>query len=120
MSEVQESLRVGYEFFNKQFDNKIVPFITHSWILYPPFISEVFKEGGNLQKFSKLFDIIDCNQAGFDNFANIFGCSYPGEDLSKVPQDTSLQRSMLKFIMQGNVMGQGYGIFLYNENGKVK
>ena len=80
----------------------------------------MFKEGGNVQEFAKLFDIIDENAADFQNFPNVFGCTYPGGDLSNVPQETSLQKSMLKFINQGNVMGEGYGIFFYGKDGLLK
>lgn len=120
MGEVMESLKLAYDLFKDRFDGKIVPFMTHSWLIYPPFLREVFKEGSNLQKFAALFDIIDENTAEYVNFPNVFGCPYPGEDLGGVPQDTSLQRNMLSFIKKGNVMGQGYGMFLYGENGIVK
>jgi hypothetical protein len=120
MDEVTESLASAYAYFKDRFENETVPFMTHSWLLYPPFFNGVFKEGGNIQRFASLFDIISENTAGFQNFPNVFGCPYPGEDLSRVPKETSLQRNMLNFIMQGNVMGEGYGIFLYGKNGIVK
>ena len=120
IDEVMDSLALGYERFKDRFDNGVVPFMTHSWLLYPPFLSEVFKKGGNIQKFAELFDIIAENTAGYQNFPNVFGCPYPGEDLSGVPQETSLQRSMLEFIKRGNLMGEGCGIFLYGENGILK
>ena len=120
MDEVEKSLECAYEYFKGRFDNETVPFITHSWLIYPPFLNGVFKEGGNVQKFAELFNIIDQNTAEFQNFSNVFGCAYPGEDLSRVPQETSLQRSMLKYIMQGNLMGEGYGIFFYGKNGIEK
>ena len=120
MDEVEESLERAYDYFKGRFDGETVPFITHSWLIYPPFLNGVFKEGGNVQKFAKLFDIIDENTSEFHNFPNVFGCAYPGENLSKVPQETTLQRNMLKYIMQGNFMGEGYGIFFYGKNGIVK
>jgi hypothetical protein len=121
MDEVMESIALGYERYKNQFEDEIVPFMTHSWLLYPPFLREVFKKGGNLQKFSELFDIIAENEAGYANFPNVFGCEYPKfGDLGSVAQDTSLQRSMLEFIKRGNLMGEGYGIFLYGKNGIAK
>jgi hypothetical protein len=120
IDEVMASLKLAYDHFKDRFEGEIVPFMTHSWLLYPPFLREVFKEGGNMQKFAALFDIIDQNTTEYANFQNIFGCTYPGKDLSSVPQNTSLQRNMLSFITQGNAMGQGYGMFLYGENGIVK
>jgi hypothetical protein len=121
MDEVMESLAMGYERYKGRFENEIVPFMTHSWLLYPPFLREVFKKGGNLQKFSELFDIIDQNEAGYQNFPNVFGCKYPENgDFSTVPQNTSMQRSMLEFVKRGNIMGEGYGIFFYGKDGIIK
>ena len=120
MDKVMDSLKLAYNHFKDRFESGIVPFITHTWLLYPPYLNGVFKEGGNLMKFAELFDIIDQNESEYGNFFNIFGCNYPGEDLSNVPQKTSLQRNMLKYIKDGNKMGQGYGIFLYDGNGIVK
>ena len=118
-SEVMDSLKLAYEHFKDRFDGDTVPFVTETWLLYPPFLNGVFKEGGNTQRFAALFDIIDQSTTGFADFSYVFKCAYPGEDLSALPQNTSLQRNMLEFIKQGNVMGRGYGIFLYNQNGIV-
>ena len=121
IGEVMESIAMGYERYKDRFKDEIVPFMTHSWLLYPPFLREVFKEGGNLQKFAELFDIISQNEAGYQNFPNVFGCRYPKDgDFSAVPQNTSMQRSMLEFIKRGNLMGEGYGIFLYGRDGILK
>ena len=117
MDEVMASLNLGFNYFKNRFENETVPFITHSWLIYPPYLNGVFKEGSNLQKFSQLFDIIDQNDENFANFSTVFGCPYPGKDLGNLPQNTSLQKNMLQFLKQGNIMGQGYGIFLYNKNG---
>lgn len=117
MDEVTASLQMAYLHFKSRFQNETVPFITHSWLIYPPYMNGVFKEGGNLQKFIKLFDVIEVNDENFANFSTIFGCPYPGKDLAGMPQQTSLQRNMLEYIKQGGRMGQGYGIFIYGKNG---
>ena len=118
LDEVWDSIKEAYERFKDDFDNQTVPFMTHSWLLYPPFLREVFKKGGNIQRFSELFDIIAENTAGYQNFPNVFGCAYSEEALATAPRETSLQRSMLEFIKRGNLMGEGYGIFLYGKNGR--
>ncbi len=117
MGEVEKSLKLGYEHFKDRFENETVPFITHSWLIYPPYFDCVFKKGGNLEKFARLFNVIDENDENFANFATVFGRAYRNEDLDSVPKETSLQRNMLKFIKDGNPMGQGYGIFFYGKNG---
>ena len=116
---VKDSLKQAYSKFKGGFKGEIVPFITHSWLIYPPFIKCVFKDGGNLQKFAKLFNIISENKAGYENFPEVFGIEYNGCDFDSLPQNTSLQKNMVDYLKKGNEMGEGYGIFFYNENGII-
>ena len=119
--EVMASLARGYQYFKDSFPNEVVPFITHTWLLYPPYLNGVFPEGSNLQKFAKLFTILAQDDKKYANFSNVFGCDYPGdENLNSLPQETSLQRNMLRFIKEGNSMGDGYGILLYGKDGIIR
>lgn len=119
--EVTTSLKLGYEYFKHRFKNGIVPFITDTWLIYPPFLHGVFKKGGNLEKFAALFETLEQKEdANYADFGLVFKIPYSKENLEKAPQETSLQRNMLKFIKEGNRMGQGYGIFFYGENGIIK
>lgn len=119
--EVMASLAQGYQYFKDRFPNEVVPFMTHTWLLYPPYLNGVFPEGSNLQKFAKLFTILAQDDEKYANFSNVFGCAYPAdENLDSVPQETSLQRNMLRFIKEGNSMGYGYGILFYGKDGIIR
>lgn len=120
MTAVEQALQLGYAHFKDRFENGIVPFVTDSWLIYPPYLEGVFKEGSNLEKFARLFTVIEESTDAFSNFRTVFGIPYSEENLACVPQDTSLQRNMLRFIKDGNKMGRGYGIFFYGENGIIK
>lgn len=120
MDAVESSLKLAYEKFKDRFKNAVVPFMTHSWLIYPPYLDGVFKQGSNLDKFARLFTVIEQNDEHFAHFPTVFGMPYSKENLELVPQKTSLQKNMLRFIKDGNNMGSGYGIFFYDENGIVK
>lgn len=118
---VMDSLKQGYEYFKNRFKNGPVPFVAKAWMLYPPYLDGVFSEGSNMQKFASLFKILEqYPDDTYKHFPYIFGCKYKGEDFSELPQKTSLQRNLVEYLKQGNLMGSGYGILFYGENGIVK
>ena len=115
---VTDSLRQGYEHFKSRFPNGVVPFVARAWMLYPPYFENVFTKGSNLQRFASLFHILEqYPDDTFKHFPYIFGCTYKDNDFSKLPQNTSLQRNLVAFLSEGNLMGSGYGILFYGENG---
>lgn len=118
---VQDSLRQGYAYYKEQFPGGVVPFVTDSWLLYPPYMDEVFPKEGNIQKFAALFHIIDQYvDESYGDFSSVFGCAYHGADLSHMPQKTRLQRNLLAYLRQGKKMGSAHGIFFYGENGIIQ
>ena len=121
MDAVMESLKQAYAHFRHQFPGGIVPFVTDTWLLYPPYMESVFPKDGNVQKFAALFHILDqYTDETYENFPSVFGCPFQGADLSQMPQKTRLQRNLLDYLRRGNPMGAAHGIFFYDENGIVK
>lgn len=111
IDDVLSSLKQAHAYYQKDF-GKIVPIMCHSWLLYPPHYM-LFKEGSNLRKFYDLFEVFDSNEASFaiDGW-RIFNTN--DEDLEKLPENTSLQVSFKKYLLDGNKMGAGYGIILFD------
>ena len=121
MDAVMDSLQQAYEHFRHQFPGNIVPFVTDTWLLYPPYMESVFPKDGNVQKFAALFHILDqYTDETYENFPSVFGCPFHGADLSQMPQKTRLQRNLLDYLRRGNPMGAAHGIFFYGENGIIK
>lgn len=114
MEEVMDSLQRAYRFFGSK-DGEALPFICASWMLYPPMCEAVFPEGGNLHNFYRLFDVAEA-YATPDNhhFWRIFGQHYHSETLADAPADTSLRRNLRSWMLKGNDMGIGRGIFLFD------
>ena len=121
MESVMDSLRQGYAYFRNRYPNGVVPFVTESWLLYPPYMDSVFPKDGNIQKFAALFHILsETVDETYENFPSVFGCAYKDADFSKLPQKTSLQRNLLAYLQQGNPMGEAYGIFFYGKDGIIR
>lgn len=121
MDAVMDSLQQAYGHFRHQFPGGIVPFVTDTWLLYPPYMESVFPKDGNVQKFAALFHILDSYaDPTYENFPSVFGCPFHGADLSQMPQKTRLQRNLLDYLRRGNPMGAAHGIFFYGKNGIIK
>lgn len=118
MEAVMDSLQQGYAWFCDRFAGGVVPFVTDTWLLYPPYMDGVFPKDGNVQKFAGLFHILgQCVDETYENFPSVFGCPFHGADLSALPQNTRLQRNLLVYLRKGNPMGAAYGILLYGPDG---
>ena len=118
---VMDALKQGYAYFKERFPGGVVPFVTDSWLLFPPYMDSVFPKDGNVQKFASLFHVLfQYVDETYENFPSVFGCPFHGADFSQLPQQTTLQRKLLAYLRQGNPMGSAYGIFLYGENGIVE
>ena len=108
---ILDSLKRAYAFYKPK--DGILPVVCDSWLLYPPH-KDVFPTGSNLSKFAALFDVID-SAASENNhdFWRIFGCNY-SPDLKALPNDTKLRRNFIDYLSQGNHMGCGFGVLLFD------
>jgi len=119
MDGVVDSLKRAVDFYNDDFPDSVIPFLCETWMLYEPTYN-LMPEGGNLRKFADLFTVVE-NQIipGCDDRWRIFHMpnSVP---ISTYPEDTRMQRSMKKWLLEGNRMGNGLGIFFYDRGTFLK
>lgn len=111
---VDASLAKAWAFYRDVFSNDTIPFICHSWLLYPPVTQQVFPEGSRLRAFSQRFTVIGTKQDP-DNkdFWRIFNRDYREDTLQQMPADTTLRKNMLRYLQAGNSMGFGAGVIWY-------
>lgn len=107
--DIVDSLKKAYEFYG--FDGKMIV-TCDTWLLYPPHY-QLFREGSNLRKFYDLFDVIGENENENVDLWRIFN-KENGVDIAELPQDTHLQREFVKFLKDGNKMGAGYGVIVFD------
>ena len=111
-----DSFRKLYNHYKDELKDGILPIILRTWFMYQP-IMELLKDGSNLKKFCDLFDIVSSeeigNKYGYMNF--VFDMNYESEEtLKNLPEDTSLRRSLKKYLLDGNYFGVGSGIILFD------
>ena len=109
----------AYEFFKEDLKDDILPVVCLSWLVYPNYVGKVFPKESNLEKFAKMFDIIDIIETGreFGDCERVFGVPFKGTT-EGFPCDNSLRRNFIEYIDSGAGFGKGIGILLYD--GKKK
>lgn len=113
--DVLDSLQKAYRFYYSELQGKSMPVVCRSWLLYPPHY-KLFPENSNLRRFYQLFDVIDRNESkNNSNFWRIFSMEY-NNDPDSWPEHTTLQKNFKKFISEGNCMGNGFGVLLFDGN----
>lgn len=104
-----ESLKKAYAFYQPK--DGILKVVCRSWLLYPPHY-EVFPDGGNLRAFYDLFTILRAREdPESKDLWRIFG---QNADLSDLPDNSTLCQRFKKYLAEGNYMGNGYGILLFD------
>ena len=113
--DVIDSLKQAYEFYSDRLiDGKLYVYC-HSWLMYPPYAKTVFPEGSNLYKFLKLFELVRVDEdEKYKDFIRVFNKPFKKEELDLLPEDTSLRRSLKKFLQNGNKMGDAYGFIEFD------
>ena len=111
-----DSFRKLYNHFKNELKDGVLPIILQTWFMYPP-IMALLKEGANLKKFCDLFDIVSSqeinNKYGYLRF--VFDTNYESEEtLKNLPEDTSLRRTLKKYLLDGGYFGVGNGIILFD------
>ena len=109
-----DSLDRAYQFLKDKLKDGILPVVCNTWLLYPPYVEQVFPENSNLRRFADLFDVVARTEIDvFDDGWRVFGPAY-FEEGQKLPCDTTLRRNFLRYIENGGGFGRGYGVLLYD------
>ncbi len=112
--DVIESLKLAYDFYRDLHKDGVLNIFCCSWLLYPP-TAALYKEGSNLDRFYKMYEIF--HQVEYKeciDFWRVFNMSYSPEALKNAPEDTSLRRALKAYLLQGKKMGTGYGLIRFD------
>ena len=109
------SLKKAYEFYDgRSCEGGIMAVQCESWMLYDKHLP-LFPKGSNLRMFYLLFHNIE-NKPSKSNidFWRIFGTKYSPEALESASESTALQRNFKHFLREGNTMGFGKSVLLFD------
>ena len=108
-----DSYKRAYAFFQDELHGKPLVITCHSWLLYPD-NAQIFPRGSNMLDFMKDFTILEHRDyEGFPEACRVFGRDWTGP-LNELPDETRLQRNIIRWLKQGRPMGDGFGVILFD------
>lgn len=105
--ELRVSLRNAVSFFAAFEPNDYAAFCCHSWLLAKELPALLNPDSGILH-FQSLFTVYDEDYSDPQAEERVFGQVHA--NVSDYPENTSLQRSLKRFLLQGGRIGMGYGV----------
>lgn len=116
-ADVLDSYGRAAEFFGHLFPDGAAWFHAETWILYPA-VNALLPEG-NLKRYSQDFDIVHTwIDPTCDDRYRIF--MLPADvPMEQYPEKNTLQRNLKTWLLEGNTMGIGFGLFLWKDGGIV-
>ncbi len=106
--DVIESLNNSRKYIEKYFKLDRYDYYCNSWLLSSS-LKELLDGQSNIMKFQSLFDIKD-GESCIDDILNFVFNLKNETDFSRLDENTSLQRSIKNYLLQGNDIKLGMGI----------
>lgn len=101
------------KFFGHLFPDGAVWFHCETWMLYPKV--NALLPAGNMKRFSEDFDIVHaCIDPAQDDRYRVFMLP-PNVPIEEYPEKNTLQRNLKAWLLEGNTMGVGFGLFLWKD-----
>ena len=102
-----ESFRMAEQFFAEHFPKTAgSKFACDSWLLSPA-LKELLPEGSRILQFQNRFEVKSWNQDADDFLEWVF--KRKDLPLEELPEETSLQRKMKAYLLNGEKIGEAYG-----------
>lgn len=111
---VKSSLDVSREKVKRYFGIENVPFCCSSWLLSPE-LDNVLPEKSNIRDFRTLFDIREGKENLSSVLSSVFHTSVP-EDFKTLSENTTLQKNIKEYLINGGGFHNGVGTLNYFEN----
>ena len=110
-----DSYKQAYEFYKDSsfVKNGRIVFVCHSWLLYKEHY-KFLPENSNILRFMNDFYIYDQYISDIkEDLWRIYG-KYENSPLSELPEDTSLKRAYKQWLLDGNSVGGGVGVIVFD------
>lgn len=115
-NEVLDSYARAAAFFRPDCKDRPIVFMCDSWVLHPP-VQALFP-AGNLRRFTQDYTYVrSFTDPRQDDRWRVFHMPN-STPINEYPEDTTLQRNLKAWLLQGNHMELGIGVLLY-QNGTI-
>lgn len=117
---VIDSLKRAYQFFGEYVVDGVLPVVCNSWLLYEP-LDEVFKDSRNIMSFRAMFTVLQNKKdEKNEDFWRVFNTEYRADGLADIIAETRLQQRVKDFLLQGNCLGAGKALLLFDGEKVIK
>lgn len=100
----EQSFAQAFQWFGKE-----IPYICHSWLLYPG-LKELMRADSNIIQFQNHFVVVASDYEWPDAERRIFGKVM--ENPAEYPEDSRLRKAAKQYLLAGNQLGNAVGIYL--------
>lgn len=102
----KKSLIEFITFTSEYFPEKRYPIVCNSWLLSPA-LDELLPQDSNIIKFKNCFEVVSRNKTENEFLQWVYDKT--DIEYDKLPEKTSLQRNMKRYLMNGGVVGSAFG-----------
>lgn len=86
-----------------------------TWLLYLPMFYDVCTENSNMAKFYNLFDVETSSPYKYNSvYRRIFYVDGNTTPLDEFPQETTLQKNLVKFFKAGKQLATSAGMIVFH------
>ena len=108
-----DSFQKAYAFYRKDFPEGPIPYMCHSWLLFPEHV-RMLPETSRIRHFLSYFEILEWqNEPEGSDLWRIFGRLYDGRP-QELPRDTGLRQAYADWLTAGHLPGWGLGLFYFD------
>lgn len=109
---IRSSYQAAKRLFKEVFtDYASAEMVCYSWLLSPT-LKKLLKAGSHILAFQRLFDIEPTGEEETDHMQWVF--KNPNLSLGELPEQTSLQRKLKQYLLEGNTVERAGGRLLEN------
>ena len=111
----QASYDAAARFYHQRFGDENIVIGCYSWLLSPD-LDALLPETSNILAFAHQYTLTEAPpDTTYDHLVYAFGVHEKPEDLAFLPENSSLQRALKAWLMEGNVLRLGKGYFRYEK-----
>ena len=103
----EDSFSRAKAFFKDQLPDGKVPFVCHSWLLYPE-QSDFLPAHSNVRRFMEEFEILSWDHSDGESLWCLFDTNE--RNPARLPTNSTLRRAYVERLLGGGRVGWGYGI----------
>ena len=107
---VRDAYARAAEFYKDVMGTYPLVFVCESWLLFPAH-KEILPENSNIRRFLADYGVYRTEETNKDLWRIYYGAEQ--NDFANLPEHTGLERAYKKWLLDGHMAGQSWGVYRY-------